>query len=534
MAQKQDNDLAQQEVEDNTSVAPKVQSLRQFFDNRLIGFKPITSADNELTNTIEAKAIDSSDKSEDIDVIPQRPKRTNAKQPNRQSNNNCNIKVPPLLRTLIGVDQNATPVPMPRKSLLKNRSIDQTYDESSSSSCDYKVMPIECSDRFRDKNQRSNSLIASLTKELNELNFKANNNLRSNSLHSLNCLPKFDENLTSISSNIESNVTNVTQDMTIIPIIESKTPKSMTKSKTTFKSILKKSKLLSLRKRSAQKSDKNCQMNSHSSNVCQIRPIKPTRDPPPPPILIFRPPAPLPPEEPKEDYYEDTLEINGYNHLLPNTYELYNDSEEQIYSTLDNEDESDDQLYEGIDNYDDLTTGDKDLYSCDDNYYEESAYDLDGIYEVLPFEKDFETDNDSLLSTNSTISLDSHYSENQNLNGSKDNLKVDSKLSSFEKKQNLKAIKLRKKFNLTGDEIPVNAGIVKEDNRGNRYDLFVRKGETVLILRMEANPPGKWLAKSERSKVGFVDLDNISFDAESVKSVIKILTDSQCNNQTNQ
>ncbi len=77
---------------------------------------------------------------------------------------------------------------------------------------------------------------------------------------------------------------------------------------------------------------------------------------------------------------------------------------------------------------------------------------------------------------------------------------------------------------MTGEEIPVNAGIVKEDKRGSRYDLYVRKGETVLILRMEGNPPGKWLAKNERAKIGYVDLANISFDAESVKSIIKTLS----------
>lgn len=69
--------------------------------------------------------------------------------------------------------------------------------------------------------------------------------------------------------------------------------------------------------------------------------------------------------------------------------------------------------------------------------------------------------------------------------------------------------KLRKKYGLTGDEIPVDAGIVKVDSKGSRMDLSVHKGETVLILRMENNPVGKWLAKNEKGKIGYVELTNI-------------------------
>lgn len=53
---------------------------------------------------------------------------------------------------------------------------------------------------------------------------------------------------------------------------------------------------------------------------------------------------------------------------------------------------------------------------------------------------------------------------------------------------------------LTGEEIPIDDGLVKWDSRGGKGDLPVKKGETVLILRMEGNPSGKWLVKNEKGK----------------------------------
>ncbi|GBN66743.1 hypothetical protein AVEN_135205-2 [Araneus ventricosus] len=70
--------------------------------------------------------------------------------------------------------------------------------------------------------------------------------------------------------------------------------------------------------------------------------------------------------------------------------------------------------------------------------------------------------------------------------------------------------KLKRKFGLTGDEIPIDDGLVKTDSRGNRGgDLPVKRGETVLILRMEGNPQGRWLVKNEKGKIGYVELTNI-------------------------
>lgn len=43
-----------------------------------------------------------------------------------------------------------------------------------------------------------------------------------------------------------------------------------------------------------------------------------------------------------------------------------------------------------------------------------------------------------------------------------------------------------------------------------------------LSLFFACRSSGKWLAKNERSKIGYVDLANIEFDAESVKLLMNI------------
>lgn len=83
--------------------------------------------------------------------------------------------------------------------------------------------------------------------------------------------------------------------------------------------------------------------------------------------------------------------------------------------------------------------------------------------------------------------------------------------------------KLKRKFALTGEEIPIDDGLVKWDSRGSKSgDLPVKRGETVLILRMEGNPSGRWLVKNEKGKIGYVELTNIEVDPLSVKSVMSI------------
>ncbi|XP_076347440.1 uncharacterized protein LOC143245221 isoform X3 [Tachypleus tridentatus] len=80
--------------------------------------------------------------------------------------------------------------------------------------------------------------------------------------------------------------------------------------------------------------------------------------------------------------------------------------------------------------------------------------------------------------------------------------------------------KMRKKFYIKGNEVPVCFGIVSCDSKGGRLDLSVRKGELVKILRMENNPTGKWLVSNEQGKIGYVELTSIQIEESSNKSVM--------------
>ncbi|KAM7288035.1 putative fyn-binding protein [Ixodes scapularis] len=87
-------------------------------------------------------------------------------------------------------------------------------------------------------------------------------------------------------------------------------------------------------------------------------------------------------------------------------------------------------------------------------------------------------------------------------------------------KKDRESEKLRKKFGLEGGEEPLDTGRARRSSRGGRLDLALRGGEAVLILRMDRNPPGKWLVKNDRGDVGYVELTNIEVDAESIKFVM--------------
>lgn len=104
--------------------------------------------------------------------------------------------------------------------------------------------------------------------------------------------------------------------------------------------------------------------------------------------------------------------------------------------------------------------------------------------------------------------------------------KIQKEQKQLERRRREKAEKWRRKFNLTGQEVPVNYALVKSDvGRGRNNRLRVKKGETVLVLRMEGNPPGLYLAKNERSEVGYVELCNIEFDPESIKAIMRVETE---------
>ncbi|KAG1685115.1 Pogo transposable element with KRAB domain [Nymphon striatum] len=105
-----------------------------------------------------------------------------------------------------------------------------------------------------------------------------------------------------------------------------------------------------------------------------------------------------------------------------------------------------------------------------------------------------------------------------------DNKEIKIKLRKEQKERERKEkeiAKAKKKYSLTGNETALDFGFIKESVRGKRSDLTVKKGERVIILRMENNPSGMWLVQNENGKVGYVELTNIEVNPESVKCVMR-------------
>ncbi|XP_030229279.1 FYN-binding protein 1 [Gadus morhua] len=96
----------------------------------------------------------------------------------------------------------------------------------------------------------------------------------------------------------------------------------------------------------------------------------------------------------------------------------------------------------------------------------------------------------------------------------KQQLEMDKKeLKEQQKREN----EMRKKFQLKGPLEVLHIARVRCDWQGGKLDLAVRQGDTVEILRAKDNPGGKWLVRAETGKWGYVSIDCMDVDYETVK-----------------
>ncbi|CAL1295558.1 unnamed protein product [Larinioides sclopetarius] len=138
--------------------------------------------------------------------------------------------------------------------------------------------------------------------------------------------------------------------------------------------------------------------------------------------------------------------------------------------------------------------------STEELYQDADEVNDDEFYEVMPCDAFSEEPGSPLYSNNKKEIEKLRREEEKKLR----------KEQKEREKREKEMEKLKRKFGLTGEEIPIDDGLVKADSRGSRSgDLPVKRGETVLILRMEGNPQGRWLVKNEKGKIGYVELTNI-------------------------
>lgn len=249
-----------------------------------------------------------------------------------------------------------------------------------------------------------------------------------------------------------------------------------------------------------------------------------------------------------EEIYEvvnSDEECSSISHI-PSSSGGVEEAEEGIYETLSDEEghyeaaDSIDGSTETEDGEDDVEYDEATLYEEIDSYISEEHEYENGSFLV---EKDSQKESTENSRSREGATIYAQVITPKEISRKQRTLKKNTSRSQLSRDENTKkelrllkkreaiAEKLKERFNLTGEEIPVNSGTVKKDSKGTRHDLMVKKGETVLVLRMEGNPPGKWLAKSERGKIGYVDIANITVDPESVKTIMKQAQRLLCENR---
>lgn len=98
------------------------------------------------------------------------------------------------------------------------------------------------------------------------------------------------------------------------------------------------------------------------------------------------------------------------------------------------------------------------------------------------------------------------------------------------KKQEKEEKKIRTKFKMDGTEKIVGEGTYTgESCKGGKLELTVKKGDRINILRMHNNPAGKWLAKTEDGKVGYIDSQSVEICTSNIKNVMGVAGGSYAN-----
>eukprot|EP00106_Octopus_bimaculoides_P018882 XP_014786324.1 PREDICTED: FYN-binding protein-like isoform X1 [Octopus bimaculoides] len=82
---------------------------------------------------------------------------------------------------------------------------------------------------------------------------------------------------------------------------------------------------------------------------------------------------------------------------------------------------------------------------------------------------------------------------------------------------------MRAKLKMDGTEQVLSEGTYTgEVFKLGKLDLAIKKGDRINILRMHNNPAGKWLAKSEDGRLGYVESQFVEICASNIKNVMGI------------
>uniref|UniRef100_H3ANU3 FYN-binding protein 1 n=1 Tax=Latimeria chalumnae TaxID=7897 RepID=H3ANU3_LATCH len=86
-----------------------------------------------------------------------------------------------------------------------------------------------------------------------------------------------------------------------------------------------------------------------------------------------------------------------------------------------------------------------------------------------------------------------------------------------QKEKEKKEQEIRKRFKLVGSIEVIHNAKASEDCKGGKYDLTVKQGEPIEIIRITDNPEGKWLGRTADGSYGFIKITCVDIDYDSLK-----------------
>ncbi|KAM6901968.1 FYN-binding protein 1 isoform 2-T2 [Lycodopsis pacificus] len=76
----------------------------------------------------------------------------------------------------------------------------------------------------------------------------------------------------------------------------------------------------------------------------------------------------------------------------------------------------------------------------------------------------------------------------------------------------------RKKFKLVGPIEVIHQGKARVDCRSSKNDLALKQGDCVDIIRVQGNPEGRWLGRTQDGSIGYVKTTSVEIDFNSLKN----------------
>ncbi|XP_072311460.1 uncharacterized protein fyb1b isoform X3 [Eucyclogobius newberryi] len=99
----------------------------------------------------------------------------------------------------------------------------------------------------------------------------------------------------------------------------------------------------------------------------------------------------------------------------------------------------------------------------------------------------------------------------------KDDKEDKKRIEAEKKEREKKEQEARKKFKLVGPLEVLQKGKARVDFKGSKTELSLKQGDSLDIIRIQGNPEGKWLGRSQDGSIGYVKIASVKIDYNSLK-----------------